>query len=338
MEKGAIVCRLAPSFIRFGSFEIFASRKDIKNLKLLTDYTIQYFYPHITSHDITKYLDFFKEVCQRTIELMLHWQRVGFVHGVMNTDNMSILGLTIDYGPYGWVEDYDHNWTPNTTDAKGKRYRYGHQGNIALWNLIQLANALYPLIEDVPALEDILQDFHNAWEMHYPAMLARKLGLNERFLDHKKLALDLTNLLTEEETDMTIFYRLIADAEKTMINTDLFQLISPAFYNLEVMTNEIKIKWQNWIDRYLICINADTNSDLERKTKMNNLNPKYVLRNYMAQLAIDAAEKEDYSLIEELYIMLKKPYDDQPEYEKWFAKRPEWARTKIGCSMLSCSS
>jgi uncharacterized protein YdiU (UPF0061 family) len=256
----------------------------------------------------------------------------------MNTDNMSILGLTIDYGPYGWVEDYDHNWTPNTTDAKGKRYRYGHQGNIALWNLIQLANALYPLIEDVPALEDILQDFHNAWEMHYPAMLARKLGLNERFLDHKKLALDLTNLLTEEETDMTIFYRLIADAEKTMINTDLFQLISPAFYNLEVMTNEIKIKWQNWIDRYLICINADTNSDLERKTKMNNLNPKYVLRNYMAQLAIDAAEKEDYSLIEELYIMLKKPYDDQPEYEKWFAKRPEWARTKIGCSMLSCSS
>jgi uncharacterized protein YdiU (UPF0061 family) len=104
------------------------------------------------------------------------------------------------------------------------------------------------------------------------------------------------------------------------------------------MTNEIKIKWQNWIDRYLICINADTNSDLERKTKMNNLNPKYVLRNYMAQLAIDAAEKEDYSLIEELYIMLKKPYDDQPEYEKWFAKRPEWARTKIGCSMLSCSS
>jgi uncharacterized protein YdiU (UPF0061 family) len=137
---------------------------------------------------------------------------------------------------------------------------------------------------------------------------------------------------------MTIFYRLIADAEKTMINTDLFQLISPAFYNLEVMTNEIKIKWQNWIDRYLICINADTNSDLERKTKMNNLNPKYVLRNYMAQLAIDAAEKEDFSLIEELYIMLKKPYDDQPEYEKWFAKRPEWARTKIGCSMLSCSS
>ena len=123
-----------------------------------------------------------------------------------------------------------------------------------------------------------------------------------------------------------------------MINTDVFQLISSAFYNLELMTEEIKIKWQNWIDRYLICINADANSDLERKTKMNNLNPKFVLRNYMAQLAIDAAEKEDYSLIEELYTMLKKPYDDQPEYEKWFAKRPEWARTKIGCSMLSCSS
>lgn len=338
MEKGAIVCRLAPSFIRFGNFEIFASRKDINNLKLLTDYTIQYFYPHITSYDNTKYLDFFKEVCQRTIELTLNWQRVGFVHGVMNTDNMSILGLTIDYGPYGWVEDYDPNWTPNTTDAQGKRYRYGNQGNIALWNLVQLANALYPLIEDVPALEEVLENFQSTWEDQYPAMLARKLGLNTSENDHKKLALELTKLLAEVETDMTIFFRLIAHAEKTMINTDVFQLISSAFYNLEVMSEEIKIKWQNWIDRYLNCINADANSDLERKTKMNNLNPKYILRNYMAQLAIDAAEKGDYSLIEELYTMLKKPYDDQPEYEKWFAKRPEWARTKIGCSMLSCSS
>jgi uncharacterized protein YdiU (UPF0061 family) len=338
MEKGAIVCRLAPSFIRFGNFEIFASRNDIKNLKLLTDYTIQYFYPHITSNDATKYLDFFKEVSKRTLELMLNWQRVGFVHGVMNTDNMSILGLTIDYGPYGWLEDYDPNWTPNTTDAQGKRYRYGNQGNIALWNLVQLANALYPLIEDVPALEEVLGDFHTTWEERYPAMHASKLGLNARETDHKSLALELTKLLAEEETDMTIFYRQIALTEKTMINRDVFQLISPAFYNLEVMTDEIKLKWQNWIDRYLICIKADTKSDQDRRTEMNKLNPKYVLRNYMAQLAIDGAEKEDYSVLNELYTLLKKPYDEQPEYEKWFAKRPEWARTKIGCSMLSCSS
>ena len=338
MEKGAIICRLAPSFIRFGNFEIFASRKDIKNLKLLTDYTIQYFYPHITSNEATKYLDFFKEVSQRTLDLILDWQRVGFVHGVMNTDNMSILGLSIDYGPYGWVEDYDPNWTPNTTDAQGKRYRYGNQANVALWNLVQLANALYPLIENVPALEEVLKNFHTTWEMRYPAMLANKLGLNAIETDHKNLALELTNLLAEEETDMTIFYRLIAHAEKTMINTDVFQIISPAFYNLEVMTDEIKLKWQNWIDRYLICIKGDTKSDLERKTEMNKLNPKYVLRNYMAHLAIDAAEKEDYRVLNELYNLLKKPYDEQPEYGKWFVKRPEWARTKIGCSMLSCSS
>jgi uncharacterized protein YdiU (UPF0061 family) len=338
MEKGAIVCRVAPSFIRFGNFEIFASRKDIKNLKLLADYTIQYFYPHITANEATKYLNFFKEVSQRTLDLMLHWQRVGFVHGVMNTDNMSILGLTIDYGPYGWIEDYNPNWTPNTTDAQGKRYRYGNQGNIALWNLVQLANALYPLIEDVPALEEVLDNFHTAWEERYPAMLASKLGLNENELEHKKLAIELSHLLAEEETDMTIFYRLIAQAERSMMTIEIFQVICPAFYNLSEMADDTKLQWLSWIDRYLVFIKADSKLDLERRTEMNRLNPKYVLRNYMAQLAIDAAEKEDYSVLNELYILLKKPYDEQPDYEKWFVKRPDWARTKIGCSMLSCSS
>jgi len=338
MEKGAIVCRVAPSFIRFGNFELFAARKDDQNLKLLADYTIDYFYPHIPSEEPTRYLNFFKEICDHTLELMLHWQRIGFVHGVMNTDNMSILGLTIDYGPYGWLEDYDPNWTPNTTDAQGKRYRYGNQHNIALWNLAQLANALYPLIEDVDALENVLQNFHTNWEKQNPTMLANKLGFEDPDAAKEYLALDLPKLLTESETDMTIVYRLLANVEKWMSPQEIFHLVSPAFYQLEEMTDDLKLLWIDWIERYLKLLIGDTKSDTNRKDDMNRINPKYVLRNYMAQLAIDAAEKEDYSLLNELYTLLKKPYDEQPEYQKWFAKRPEWARTKVGCSMLSCSS
>jgi uncharacterized protein YdiU (UPF0061 family) len=146
-EKGAIVSRLAPSFVRFGSFEILSARKNTPALKILVDYTIKYFYSEITSEGKQKYLDFLTEVRNRTIDMIVHWQRVGFVHGVMNTDNMSILGLTIDYGPYGWLEGYDTGWTPNTTDNQHKRYRYGNQAQIGLWNLFQLANALYPIIE-----------------------------------------------------------------------------------------------------------------------------------------------------------------------------------------------
>jgi uncharacterized protein YdiU (UPF0061 family) len=337
-EKGAIVCRVAQSFIRFGNFEIFASRKDFQNLKRLADYTIQYFYPHIQSDEPQKYLDFFREISQKTLELMLEWHRVGFVHGVMNTDNMSILGLTIDYGPYGWLEDYDPNWTPNTTDKEGRRYRFGNQANIALWNLVQLANALYPLIEDVPALEEILENYHNQWEERYPLLLANKLGFLKLNDSIQKLISDLESILKKEETDFTIFYRQLGLVEKNMEVVKVFQLISPAFYTLENLDTSIKTQWDQWIQSYLNEIKLDPRSDAERRGVMNRINPKYVLRNYMAQLAIDAAEKEDYSLMDELYRLLKNPYSDQPEYEKWYAKRPDWAREKVGCSMLSCSS
>ncbi|MBF4986406.1 YdiU family protein, partial [Nonlabens mediterrranea] len=158
-EKGAIVCRVAPSFIRFGNFELAAAQGNTDLLKQLTDYTIKTFYSQITTTGKEAYLQFFKEVTDRTLDMIIHWQRVGFVHGVMNTDNMSILGLTIDYGPYGWLEPYDHGWTPNTTDRQNKRYRYGAQPEIGLWNLLQLANALYELIEDGPALEKILNSY-----------------------------------------------------------------------------------------------------------------------------------------------------------------------------------
>jgi len=158
-EKGAIVCRVSPSFIRFGNFEILASRKDYVNLKKLTDYTIKHFFPEIKTTGKESYIQFFNQVLDRTLKMVVAWQRVGFVHGVMNTDNLSILGLTIDYGPYGWLEGYDKDWTPNTTDRQNRRYRYGQQPSVALWNLYQLANALYSLVDDPKPFEDALDRY-----------------------------------------------------------------------------------------------------------------------------------------------------------------------------------
>ena len=335
-EDGAIVCRVAPSFIRFGNFQLFAARKDIKNLQALADYTIQYFYPEITVTGKEKYLQFYKEVVSRTVEMVLHWQRVGFVHGVMNTDNMSILGVTIDYGPYGWLEDYNPDWTPNTTDAEGKRYRFRNQPDIALWNLVQFGNALYPLIEDITAMELVLNSYSTLFDTKFPKMMQQKVGLTSEY--DAVFQDELTTLLTLSETDMTIFYRNLANIEKSDAPEHAFSKIEFSFYELDKITSDLKTRWLNWFALYLEKIKTENISDSERKQAMNQVNPKYVLRNYMAQLAIEAAEKQDYSLINELYILLKKPYDEQPEHEKWFAKRPDWARHKVGCSMLSCSS
>ena len=335
-EDGAVVCRVAPSFIRFGNFQLFAARKDIKNLKALADYTIQYFYPEITVSGKEKYLQFYQEVVNRTVEMVLHWQRVGFVHGVMNTDNMSILGLTIDYGPYGWLEDYDPDWTPNTTDAEGRRYRFRNQPNIALWNLVQLGNALYPLIEDIDSMEQVLNSYSQQFDSQFPILQQQKLGLQAEYdADFQD---ELITLLTASETDMTIFYRNLANVVKTDTSDEALAKIEVAFYQPNKIVTTLKTSWLNWMELYLEKIKAEVLSDEERKLAMNTINPKYVLRNYMAQLAIEAAEKEDYTLIDELYTLLKNPYDEQPQYEKWFAKRPDWARHKVGCSMLSCSS
>jgi uncharacterized protein YdiU (UPF0061 family) len=337
-EDGAVVCRVAPSFIRFGNFQLFAARKDIKNLKTLADYTIQYFYPEITTSGKEKYLQFYQEVVNRTVEMVLHWQRVGFVHGVMNTDNMSILGLTIDYGPYGWLEDYNPNWTPNTTDREYRRYRFGNQPDVAQWNLFQLANALYPLIEDSSELEKILNDFKTFYDVDYIDMMKSKLGLEKFHKNDEKLISELENVLQLSETDMTIFYRELSIVKKEYSAGCGISIINNAFYNPKEISKSILKSWEKWFAKYIERINLEDNSDDIRKERMDKVNPKYVLRNYMAQLAIEAATNEDYSLIEELHQVLKNPYDEQPEYEKWFAKRPDWAREKIGCSMLSCSS
>jgi uncharacterized protein YdiU (UPF0061 family) len=334
-EKGAIVSRISPSFLRFGNFEIFAARNDVKNLKILTAYTIRHHFSHLGNPSKQTYINFFKEVSESTLDMIIHWQRVGFVHGVMNTDNMSILGLTIDYGPYGWLEGFDFGWTPNTTDRQNKRYRYGNQPNIGLWNLYQLANALYPLIEDAKPLEDILNQYKIDFENKSLQMMKSKLGLFNNDENDIELIHTLEDNLQLTETDMTIFFRVLSNFKEANV---ALEFIENAFYDVNHISEKIKISWNNWFLKYQKRLEKENLTHLERKEKMDAVNPKYVLRNYMAQLAIDDANKGDYKLIDELYQLLKKPYKEQPENEKWFAKRPEWARNKIGCSMLSCSS
>ncbi|MFC4634399.1 YdiU family protein [Dokdonia ponticola] len=370
-EKGAIVCRVAPSFIRFGNFEIFASRQDTETLKTLVDYTIRHFYPQYEGGTKENYVGFFNEVVQNTLEMIVHWQRVGFVHGVMNTDNMSILGLTIDYGPYGWLEGYDPGWTPNTTDRQNKRYRFGNQPQIGLWNLLQLANALFPLIEDAAPLEAILQTYHTEYPKKYIAMMREKLGLQLALEADIQLITDLEKNLQASETDMTIFFRNLAQISKeesTDVKNSFFAFgeaevhtersrsakaeteshtkhievptksLKAAFYKPEEIAGTIRSDWETWFTAYQKRLSQERLSDEERTVQMNRVNPKYVLRNYISQLVIDEANKDNYELLEEIHNLLKHPYDEQPAYEHWFAKRPEWARNKVGCSMLSCSS
>ena len=336
-EKGAIVSRVAKSFLRFGNFELFAARNDHINLKILADYTIKRHFSHLGNPCKEVYLKFFQEVTNKTLEMIIHWQRIGFVHGVMNTDNMSILGLTIDYGPYGWLEGFDFGWTPNTTDKQHKRYRYGNQPTIGLWNLYQLANALYPLIDETAPLEQILEGYKNKFSKKSLNMMRAKLGLVLAKETDINLIQSLEDNLQAIETDMTIFFRLLSSFKKEQPEKGI-ELIKDAFYTPEKLVGKVFTDWKHWFVSYAKRLEKETISCEEREQHMKTTNPKYVLRNYMAQMAIDKAETDNFSLIEELYQVLKNPYGEQPEFEHWFTKRPEWARQKVGCSMLSCSS
>jgi uncharacterized protein YdiU (UPF0061 family) len=340
-EPGAVVCRVSPSFLRLGSYEIFTSRGDIDNLKKLVDYTIETDFPHLGESSKDTYLAWFREICERTADMVVDWMRVGFVHGVFNTDNTSVLGLTIDYGPYGWVDDYDPNWTPNTTDATGRRYRFGAQPQIAQWNLLQMANAIYPLIDDADALRDILNEYVTLYTDKWQQMRADKLGLAEFKPEDEELNQELNRVMQFTETDMTLFYRHLADVKVDDIDAHEDTLLAPlmvAFYAPESLNRTDKNDFVAWIRRYLARVKQDGIDDDSRKEKMNRVNPKFVLRNYLAQMAIDKAENGDYSLVNELLDVMRRPYDEQPKYERFAEKRPDWARNKPGCSMLSCSS
>lgn len=341
-EPGAIVCRVAPSFIRFGNFQILTARREHALLRQLADFTIRTEFPHLGEPAPDVYIAWFSEICRRTAEMIVHWQRVGFVHGVMNTDNMSILGLTIDYGPYGWLEDYDPNWTPNTTDAGGKRYRFGHQPQIAYWNLGQLANALYPLIEQVEPLQQGLSFYTETFEAGWQKMMSEKLGFTLSIPEtDDDLITELLLLLQWVETDMTLFFRRLGTIQSHHADLEDATLIAPlltAYYQPDQLTEDYRSRLTKWLRAYLNRVQLETIPDATRTANMNAVNPKYVLRNYLAQLAIDKAEQGDYSGVQELLDVLRKPYDEQSGYDKYAAKRPDWARHRAGCSMLSCSS
>ncbi len=348
-ELGAVVCRTAPSFIRFGHFQLPAAMQNYNLLRELINYTIRYdFHDMSLPMDSAKQfsnesiLEWFEEVCKRTALMVVEWMRVGFVHGVMNTDNMSILGLTIDYGPYGWLEDYDPNWTPNTTDANGRRYRYGNQPQVALWNLVQLANALYPLIKESSPLENALKSYQDTYDQHNQSMLASKLGLKEFVTKTDgKLTEDLFQLLSEVETDMTIFFRKLALVQKTPNFSDeeiAYKILLPAYYKPEENSNQYKADLNIWLKSYNRRLQDERSTADERQSAMDQVNPNFVFRNYLAQLAIDEASIGNFQPVNDLLSVLKKPYTNDENNHEYAQKRPEWARHRPGCSMLSCSS
>ena len=325
-EIGAVVCRVAPSFIRFGSFQIHTADGNYQTLTALLEHTIEHHFPDHNMDSDEGIVNWLMVIAETTAEMIAHWMRVGFVHGVMNTDNMSIHGLTIDYGPYGWLENYDPNWTPNTTDASTRRYRYGQQAQIGAWNIARLAESVAPLMDDVQSLYQVLEHYENRYIEYQNAMWGKKLGIDDFAEADEAMIIELDALLQIVETDMTIFFRLLSRIDKPNV-----ELLSEAFYDDTVIPVQ---KWNEWLEKWWQRVDGKPN-----QADMLQANPKYVLRNWMAQLAIDAAEQGDYTVCEELFNLLKHPYDEQSEFEeKWFQKRPEWARHRIGCSMLSCSS
>jgi uncharacterized protein YdiU (UPF0061 family) len=366
-EPGAVICRMAPTFLRFGNFEIFASRNDEPTLRALAEYTLTQFFPGLGAPSAESYTAMFREICRRTAVMIAHWMRVGFVHGVMNTDNMSVLGLTIDYGPYGWLDDFNPGWTPNTTDRNGRRYRYAHQPGIALWNLVRFAEALLPLVRVTAELETALGEYERTLREQLYEMQLAKLGLaptdraGAADLDRGTsadsgegppplgvelgdgLIDELLVVLTRAETDMTIFYRQLAEvpADRDWLQRPDSELVEPlraAYY----VPNELAPKrvgpLASWLRRYLgVLIDRGTPA-AERLARMRAANPKYVLRNYLAQLAIDEVERGETGKLLELLETLRRPYDEQPGREELAQKRPDWARERPGCSMLSCSS
>ena len=333
-EPGAIVARMAPSFLRFGNFEMLAARQELDQLKALTEWTISNYYPHISGENII--LDWMAEVVDRTASMIVEWMRVGFVHGVMNTDNMSILGLTIDYGPYGFVDNYDPNYTPNTTDLPGRRYAFGKQASIAYWNLGCLANAIAPLLQDTQKLVEVIEAYEDIFWSKYSLMMSRKLGLDELVPEDHTLLQELEKMLISIQPDMTIFYQLLMTLPADITDIDaLMKHFQPAFYQEELLPAE-RTGFQQFISLYQARISTNTISNTERIEKMKTANPRFILRNYLLHMAITDLEKGDDALFRSLQQAIKDPYST--EADQYFKIRPTWANDQPGCSMLSCSS
>lgn len=332
-ELGAVVMRVSESFLRFGNFEILAARKETENLQNLVNWTIERFYPHITGTQKT--IPWFREVVEQTAQLMVEWHRVGFVHGVMNTDNMSILGQTIDYGPFSFIDDYDPGFTPNTTDLPGRRYAFGNQPSIGLWNLSRLATALNALFDDSAELQEALNTYEDIFWNKYYQMMGNKLGLDQVKEGDKTLISEFEEILAKIKPDMTIFYQLLMDIPENLSEEEqLMEHFGECFYTepeAEMKTVLLELLKTYLERRKTNKISAADSKDLMRKT-----NPRFILRNYLLHQAIEELEQGKNDLFEKLRTALKDPYSDK--FDEFLKKRPDWATKKAGCSMLSCSS
>lgn len=321
-EKGAMMLRIAETHVRFGSFEAFYFTDRSDNLKLLTDYVIDNLFSHLTDAD-DKYASFLDEVAERTARLIALWQASGFIHGVMNTDNMSIAGFTIDYGPFGFMEAYDPEYVPSHSDHFG-RYSYSNQPPIALWNLRKLALSLSPLLDNERS-EEILSLFGSSYCRFYTDIMRRKLGLRVCLPEDDGLIRRLLEIMREEKTDYTTFFRRLGGFSTNNSNGD--NNFSPLFDGGSL--------FKEWADRYRMRLRSENSMDVERKREMDTVNPKYVLRNYIAERAIrKAVDEDDYSEIERVRLLLKNPFAEQPELESYTEHAPAWARDLI----ISCSS
>ncbi|XP_021832243.1 uncharacterized protein LOC110772141 [Prunus avium] len=355
-EPGAIVCRVSPSFLRFGSYQIHASREkeDLAIVRTLADYAIRHHFPHIENMsrseslsfntgneehsvvDLTsnKYAAWAVEVAERTASLVAKWQGVGFTHGVLNTDNMSILGLTIDYGPFGFLDAFDPSYTPNTTDLPGRRYCFANQPDIGLWNIAQFTRTLSAaqLIDDKEA-NYAMERYGTRFMDDYQAIMTKKLGLPKYI---KQLISKLLNNMAVDKVDYTNFFRLLSNI-KADPSIPEEELLNPLKAVLLDIGQERKEAWISWVKIYIEELAASGIPDEERKASMNAVNPKYILRNYLCQSAIDAAEQGDFGEVQRVLKVMERPYDEQPGMEKYARLPPAWAY-RPGVCMLSCSS
>ncbi len=319
-EKGAMVLRVSESWVRFGTFEYAAHRGDTDALRALASYVVAESYPHLQAErdGEERYASMFCETVERTAKLIALWQAVGFSHGVMNTDNMSIAGLTIDYGPYGFLDAYDRDYICNRSDTHG-RYRFGAQPAVAEWNLRVLAKALAPLVPEVRS-DACLARYFEIYKKAYVAQMRVKLGLQSEREEDAALISDLLETMQTLQVDYTYFFRMLSRYEGRRDD-----LLKTTLYHRPM---------QAWLDRYEKRLSHESRSDKARREAMLRTNPAYVLRNHMLADAIEAAEKKDFVLFEGLFRIAKNPYSVHEGYEQWAQPTPQERRN----ARLSCSS